>query len=104
MSEIKRGDLSGECCFKCAYNLMSGAKAGRRFTKDAHGFVNDPDYGKLMCDRNPDGKVVYGDCIQVCELFELDKTRWHDLKVQAWEWSKISRGQRHRQPTLEDFL
>ena len=95
----------GPCCFKCKHRLpMDFKKCPKIPRTDLHGtIIEDIDWKKVrMCDHNPIGMFVCGDTHQRCGLFELDTERWHDLKIQAWEWRNMVR-QRGGQMALEDF-
>lgn len=93
----------GKVCFKCAYNILHGSKATRRFKRDRSGAVSDPDFMRVMCDHNPDGKFIYGDACQTCDMFELDAERYHDLNIQKYEWDWLVKN-RTGQMLLEDYL
>lgn len=78
MTEVRRTNLGGACCFKCLHRQKHGR----------------------ACAVNP----LYsgGDAGHTCDLFTLDKARWHDLRMQTWEWELHIRKNRGRM-TLEDF-
>lgn len=103
MSELKKGWSGGACCFKCAYVLILGSKSGYEVKRDKQGAVNDPVFEDRLCLHNPDtiGKGR-GDAVRVCDLFELDRERYHDLNLQEWEWrAMMARHPVKGQTTLE---
>ena len=86
MSKIESASFGGECCFKCAHVLGLGSKAGIELHRDRYGAVDDPLYKERMCLHNPDGlREGHGDASSVCDLFELDPKRYHDLQTQQYE-------------------
>ena len=92
MSEFKPGSIGGACCFKCAYALGLGSKAGVAVKRDRGGAIVDPLFFDRLCQHNPDaaGKGR-GDASRVCDLFELDRARYHSLNVQLYEWRIASK-------------
>jgi hypothetical protein len=93
MSEIERGWFGGACCFKCAYNLVTGSKAGYILHRKANGAVDDPLLDTAtgsLCLHNPDAKGKgLGYACKVCDLFELDTARYHDVRIQRYEWENM---------------
>ena len=93
------------CCFQCKHRVVIPFKNCPTVPRDdGHGtIIEDIVWHKVrVCDRNPHGMHIYGDTGQCCGLFELDRERWHDLKIQAWEWRNMVR-RRGGQTSLEDF-
>lgn len=77
-TDVRRTHLAGPCCFKCTHRRKHGR----------------------ACAVNP--LYTGGDARHTCDLFTLDKARWHDLRMQAWEWDLHVR-KCHGRMTLEDF-
>jgi len=93
MSDLKRGWLGGECCFKCSYNLLTGTESGYEIKRQKNGVINDPLCDPAtgsLCLHNPDaeGKGL-GYACKVCDLFKLDTARYHDLRLQRYEWENM---------------
>lgn len=78
MTAMEKSWIGGACCFKCAHVVR----------------------GKPKCNVNPE--YTGGDADRVCALFELDRTRWHDLTTQLYEWKNKVRHRKGRM-SLEDF-
>lgn len=95
MSELKEAWSGAECCFKCAYVIGIGSKCGYEPHRDRNGAADDPICDPAtgsLCLHNPDAKGKgLGLQGRVCDMFELDTERWHDLKTQRWEWENAHR-------------
>lgn len=57
------------------------------------------DLKKGSCSANPAKAGIKGDAGLVCDLFKLDRSRWHTPHTQEWEW----RNKAHGQMKLEDW-
>ncbi|QHK17514.1 hypothetical protein JS82_05125 [Methanomassiliicoccaceae archaeon DOK] len=103
--------MRDRCCFKCRHHYVVPHKdcpSHQVWDTGAGGFWKDViEWDKVpMCRLDPTVTVAMGgDTRMVCDRFELDRTRWHSLREQEWEYRvRVKHAQaRGGQTTLEAF-
>ena len=108
MAELKTTTSYGKCCFKCSYAILIGSKSGYEVKRNKRGEIIDPLLDNItgrLCLHNPEtiGKGL-GFQVHVCELFELDKTRYHDLKTEQHSWKTLHHADAKGQTSIESWI
>lgn len=102
--------MRDRCCFKCRHHYVVPHKdcpSHQVWDTGAGGFWKDViEWDKVpMCRLDPTVTASEGDISMVCDRFELDRTRWHSLREQEWEYRVRVRHAQARggQTTLEVY-
>lgn len=100
--------MRDRCCFKCRHHYVVPHKdcpSHQVWDTGAGGFWKDViEWDRVpMCRLDPTVTVSMGDVGMVCDRFELDRSRWHSLREQEWEYRVRVRHAKNGQTTLEGY-